>query len=107
MLVGAEHDGLISLVVVSLYVNDVSTHYHHVKLSRHGAEDTTLVARFRRSSLLVRHLETCLGRLDHWLRDWGIANNVSKRTAVLYAKMQSASRSPGQSSFFGESIQWA
>jgi hypothetical protein len=36
--------------------------------------------------LLVRYVETSLNRLELWLRDWRIAINILKSTAVLFAK---------------------
>jgi hypothetical protein len=54
------------------------------------------MATSRDPSLLVGYLEAYLGTLELWLRNWRIAINVSKSTAVPFAK---ASDSPGQCSF--------
>jgi hypothetical protein len=70
---------------VSLYVNDIPTPSRHVELAQY-ADDTAIVATSRSPSLLVGYLEAYLGRLEHWLRDWRIAINVSKSTAVLFVK---------------------
>jgi hypothetical protein len=40
----------------------------------------------RTTRLLVKYLEAFLGRLERWLRDWRIAINVSKITALLFVK---------------------
>jgi hypothetical protein len=82
--------GLVSPVLFSLYVNDIPTPSRHVELVQY-ADDTALVATFRSPSLLVGCLEAYLGRQERWLRDWRIANNVSKSTAVLFVKPRNAS----------------
>jgi hypothetical protein len=64
--------GLVSPVLFSLYVNDISTRSRHVELAKY-AGDTALVATSRSPSLLGRYLEAYLGRMEHWLWDWRIA----------------------------------
>jgi hypothetical protein len=56
--------------------------------------------------LLVSYLETYLNRLELWLRDWRIAINVSKCTAVLFAKTTRCIQIPRPVQIFGEPIQW-
>jgi hypothetical protein len=56
------------------------------------ADDTALIATSRDPSLLVGYLEGYLGRLELWLRSWRIAINVSKSTAVLFAKTARSAR---------------
>jgi hypothetical protein len=82
MRAGVVQGGLVSPVLFSLYVNDISTPSRHVELAQY-ADDTALVATSRSPSLLVGYLEVYLDRLERWLRDWRIAINASKSTAVL------------------------
>jgi hypothetical protein len=105
MRAGVVHDGLVSLVLFSLYVNDIPTSSRHVELA-HYADDTALVATSRSPLLLVGYLEAYLGRLEHWLRDWRIAINVSKSTAVFFVKAARCIRKPRAVQFLGEPIQW-
>jgi hypothetical protein len=92
-------------VLFSLYVNDIPTQFHHVELAQY-ADDTALVARSRRPSLLVGYLEAYLGRLELWLRDWRIAINVSKSTAMLFVMTARRIQKPRAVQFLEEPIQW-
>jgi hypothetical protein len=47
--------GLISPVLFSLYVNDMPSPSHHVKLA-HYADDTAIIATSCKPTLLVRYL---------------------------------------------------
>jgi hypothetical protein len=85
MRAGVVQGGLVSPVLFSLYVNDMTAPSHHVELALY-ADDAALIATSRSPLLLVSYLETYLNRLELWLRDWRIAINVSKSTAVLLAK---------------------
>jgi len=49
--------GLISPVLFSLYVNGMSSPWHHVELALY-ADDTTIKATFRKPTLLVSYLES-------------------------------------------------
>jgi len=49
--------GLISPVLLSLYVNDIPS--HHVELALY-AEDTAIIVMFRNQALLVSYLESDL-----------------------------------------------
>jgi hypothetical protein len=98
MQAGVVQGGLVSPLLFSLYVNDIPTPSRHVELAQY-AEDTALAATSRSPSLLVGYLEAWLGRLERWLRDWRIAINVSKSTAVLFLRPRDASKSPEQCSF--------
>jgi hypothetical protein len=77
------HGELVSPVLLSTYINDMRTPSCHVELAQY-ADDTALVATSHSPSFLVGYLETFLGRIEHCLRDWRIAINVSKSTAVLF-----------------------
>jgi hypothetical protein len=70
----------------------------HVELAQY-ADDTALVATSRNISLVVGYLEAYLGRLEHWLRDWRIAINVSKSTVVLFVEAARRVQNPEQCSF--------
>ena len=48
------------------------------------ADDTVLVATSKWPTILVIYLETYLGELEIWLRDWRIAINVSKSAVMLF-----------------------
>jgi hypothetical protein len=97
--------GLVSLVLFSLYVNDIPTPSRHVELAQY-ANDTALVDTPRSPSLLVGYLEAYLGRLERWLRDWRIAINVSKSTAVLFVRAARRIQKPRAVQFLGEPRQW-
>jgi hypothetical protein len=91
-------------VLFSLYVNDIPTHSRHVELAQY-VDDTALVATSCSPSLLVGYLEACFGRLERWLRDWMIAINVAKSTAVLFVKAARRIQKPRAVQFIGEPIQ--
>jgi hypothetical protein len=76
-----------------LYVNNMSTHSRHVELAQY-AEDTVLVATSRSPSFIAGYLEAYLCRLEHWLRDWRIAINISKSAAVLFVKTMRGTQKP-------------
>jgi hypothetical protein len=96
MRAGVAQGGLVSPILFSLYVNDIPTPSRHVELAQY-AEDPPL---------LVGYLQAYLGRLELWLRNWRIAINVSKSTAVLLAKAARRVRQPRPVQFLGEPIQW-
>jgi hypothetical protein len=102
---GVAQGGLVSPVLFSRYVNDIPTPSRHVELAQY-ADDTAVVATSRSPSLLVGNLEAYLGRLERWLRDWRIAINVSKSTAVLFVKASRRIQKPRAVQFLGEPIQW-
>jgi hypothetical protein len=77
----------------------------HVELALY-ADDTALVATSRRPSLLVSYQETYLVRLQHCLRHWKIAFNVSKSAAVLLPSTARRNQNPRPVQFFREPIQW-
>jgi hypothetical protein len=82
MRAAVPHSSLLS-VLFSLYGNNITTPCRHVELALY-AEDGSLISTSRNPWLLVGYLEFCLCRLDFWLRDWRIATNVSKSTAVFF-----------------------
>jgi hypothetical protein len=56
--------------------------------------------------LLIGYLEAYLGRLERRVRDWRIAINVSKSTAVLFVKAARRIQKPRAVQFLREPIQW-
>jgi hypothetical protein len=105
MRAGVAQGGLVSPVLFSLYVNDMPPPSRHVELALY-ADDTALIATSRSPLLLVSYLETYLNSLELRLRDWRIAINVSKCTAVLFAKTTRCIQRPRPIQLFGEAIQW-
>jgi hypothetical protein len=86
-------------------VNEIPTPSRQVELAQ-CADGTALIATSRDPSLLVGYLEAYHGRLELWLRNRRIAINVSKSTAVLFAKNARSARQPRPVQFLGELIQW-
>jgi hypothetical protein len=105
MRAGVAQSGLISPVIFHMYVNDTSTPSHHVELGQYE-DGTALIATSRSSSLLVVYLEAYLGRLEGWLRDWRIAINVSKITAMLSVTAARRIQKPRALQLLGQPIQW-
>jgi retron-type reverse transcriptase len=62
MQAGVAQGGLISPVLSSLYV-DMPSPSHHVKLALY-ADDTAIIARSRKPTLLVSYLESYLNNLQ-------------------------------------------
>ena len=78
---------MISPVLLSLYVNDMPPPSHHVELALY-ADDTTIIARSRKPTLLVSYLEPYLNELQRCLNEWRIAINVSKGTEIISARAE-------------------
>jgi hypothetical protein len=53
--------------------------------SRH-AGDTAVIVMSCQAALHVKYFEAYLSGLERWLREWKIAMNVKKSSAVLFAK---------------------
>ena len=100
----APQGGLIS-VLFSLYVNNMPLTSHHVKLARY-ADDTTIIATSHKPMLLVSYLESYLNDLQRWLSEWRIAINVSKSTAMIFARTGRCFIQPRPLTLFGEPVQW-
>ena len=96
---------LISPVVFSLYVNDMPSPWHHVELALY-ADDTAIIATSRKPTLLVSYLESYLNDLQRWLREWRIDINLSKGTAIIFARAGRRSIQPGPVTLLGEPIEW-
>jgi hypothetical protein len=91
---------LISSVLFSLYVNDMPIPSHHVELARTTRPSVTS----NKPGLLVSYLESYLTDLERWLREWRIAINVSKSTAMLFTSKRIQNLRPVL--LFGEPIIW-
>jgi len=102
---GVAQGGLISPVLFSLYVNDMPPPSHHVKLALY-ADDTAIIATSRKLTLLVSYLQSYLNDLQRWLSEWRIAINVSKSSAIIFARAGRRFIQPQPVTLFGEPIQW-
>jgi len=85
MRAGVAQGGLISPVLFSLYVNFMPSPSHHVELALY-ADGRAVTATSRRPTLLVSYLESYLNDLQRWLSEWRIAINVSKGSAMKFAR---------------------
>jgi hypothetical protein len=101
MRAGIAPGGLLSPVLFSLYVNDIPVSSHHVQLAMY-ADGTAIIATPRKSSLHIRYLETYLSVLERWLKEWGIAINVSKGIVMLFPKAAWRIPLPRPVQFLGE-----
>jgi hypothetical protein len=72
---------MVSPEFFSLHV-DTHSPSHHVELALH-ADDTAIIAKSRKPTLLLSYLGSYLNDLQRWLSEWGIAINASKGTAVI------------------------
>jgi len=97
--------GLISPVLFSLYVNGMPTPSHHVEFALY-ADNTAVIATSRKPTLLVSYLESYLNDLQRWLSEWRIAINVSKSTAIIFARAGRRFIQPRPVTFLGEPIEW-
>ena len=77
----------------------------HVELAL-CADDTAVIATSRQSAMLVKYLDTYLSDIERWLSEWRIAINVSKCSAMLFAKTGRHIPKPRAVQLFGEPIQW-
>jgi len=105
MQAGVAQDGLISPVLFSLDVNKMPSPSHHIKLALY-TDDTAIIATSRKPMLLVSYLESYLNNLHRWLSEWRIAINVSKSTAIIFARAGQRFIQPQPVTLFGEPIQW-
>ena len=99
------HGGLISPVLFSLYVIGMPSPSHHVELALY-ADDTAVIATSRKPTLLASYLESYLNDLQRWLSEWRIAINISKSSAIIFARAGRRFIQPRQLTLFGEPIQW-
>jgi len=104
MRAGVAQGGFISLILFSLYVNDLPSQSHHVELALY-AEDTAIIATYRKPTLLVSYPESYLNDLQQWLSDRRFAINVSKSTAITFARARRRFIQPRPVTLFGEPIE--
>jgi hypothetical protein len=105
MRAGVAQEGLIPPVLFSLYVNDMPSPSHHVALALY-ADDTVIIATSRKPTLLVSYLESYLSDLQRWLSEWRIAINVSKSTAIIFARAGRHFIQPRPVTLLGEPMEW-
>jgi hypothetical protein len=109
MQAGVAHGGLISPVLFSPYFNVMPTPSHHFELALY-ADDAAIMATSRKPNLLVSYLESYLNDLQRCLSEWRIAINVSKSTAIIFARRLIQSRlvtlSGNQSSGSSQLVIW-
>jgi hypothetical protein len=105
MRAGIAQGGFISSVLFSLYVNDMPSYSRHDVLALY-AEDTFHIATYRQPALFVKYLQTYLSRLEQWLNEWWIGINVSKSSAMPFAKTGRRIPKPRSVQLFGEPFQW-
>jgi hypothetical protein len=103
MRAGVAQGGLISPVLLSLYVNDMPVLSQHVEVALY-ADDTAVIATSHKPVLLVSYLESYLAELELWLRRWRIAINVSKSMAMLFTRRRI--QTPRLVALLGEPIVW-
>jgi hypothetical protein len=105
MWAGGAKGRLISLVLFSLYANDMPSPSHHVELALY-VDNTAIIAMSHKPTLLISYLESYLNDLQQWLGEWRIAINVSKSTAIIFAHDGRRFIQPRPVTLFREPIQW-
>ena len=78
---------------------------HHVELALY-ADGTAIIAMSRNPTLLVSYLESYLKDFKMWLSEWRIAINVSKSTAIIFARAGRHFIRPRPVTIIGEQIEW-
>ena len=78
---------------------------HHVELALY-ADDTAIIATSRTPVLLVSYLQSYLNHLERWLTEWIIAINVSKSSAIIFARAGRLFIEPRSVTLYGEPINW-
>jgi len=96
---------LIFPILFSLYVNYMLSPSHHFELSLY-ADDTVIIATSRKPMLLVSYLDSYLNDIQRWLSEWRITINVSKSSAIIFARAGRRFIHPRPVTLFGEQIQW-
>jgi len=68
MRTGVAQGGLISPVLLSLYVNNMPSPSHHFELALY-MDDTAIIATSHKPTLLISYLESYLNDLQRWLSE--------------------------------------
>ena len=105
MRAGVARCGLISPVLFSLYVKNILSPTHYVELAL-NADDTRVKATSRKPTLLFSNLDSYLNDLQRLLSEWRIAINVSKSSAMVFARAGRRFSHPRPVTLLGEPIQW-
>ena len=96
---------LISPVLFSLYVNDMSSPPHQIDLALY-VDETAIIATSHKPTRLISHLESYLYNLQWWLSEWRVAIDISKSTAIIFPHAGQRFIQPRPVTLFGEPIQW-
>jgi hypothetical protein len=105
MKAGVAQGGLITPILFNMYVKDIPSPSHHVKLVLY-ADDTAIIATSRKPTLLVSYPESYLNDLQRWLSEWRIAIDVSKSTVIIFARDGLRIIQPQPVTLFEEPIEW-
>jgi hypothetical protein len=70
------------------------------------ADETAVMATFRKPTMLVTYLDSYLGDLQRLLSEWKIAISVSKSSAMISTRAGRCFIQPRPITLFGEPIQW-
>ena len=81
-------------------------HFQHWLANLYTRWSVAIIATSRNPTLLVSYLESYLNDLQRWLSEWGIAINVSKCTAIMFARAVRRFNQPRPVTLFGEPIEW-
>jgi hypothetical protein len=100
MRAGIAQGGIISPVVFSFYVKDMPSPCRHVQPDLR-ADDTAIISTSRQPVLLIKYLEAYLSDLERWLREWRIAINVSKSSAISSTRPVGPSQNPNSTTLRG------
>jgi hypothetical protein len=95
---------LIYPVLFGLYINDTLSPSHRVELTTY-ADDTAIIATYRKPTLLISYQESYFNDLQRWLSEWRIAISVSTSTTIIFARPGRRFIQPRPVVLFGESIQ--
>jgi len=58
---------------------------HHVELALY-VDDMAIIGMSRKPTLLASYLESYLNDFQWWLSEWRIAINISKSSAIIFAR---------------------
>ena len=105
MRAGVVQGGFLPPLLFSFYVKDVPSPSHHFEVALY-ADDTAIIATSSKPTLLLSYLEPYLNDLQRCLSDWRIAINVSKSTAIIFARAGRRFVQPRPVTVFGEPTEW-